>query len=133
MRNKCAFSWRRRQLGLRGKKRARKGICLAGRRHGIVALFPELSTPGGVQRAGGLTAGVLELFAAGRGEACTFLSLNDAPSLHRFHFGAKEITFRGYGRSKIRFLAGHDARRDTAGSRTWWPHSIPIWRRQLLQ
>ena len=58
-----------------------------------------------MQRAGRLTAGVLASFAASRGITCIFLSLNDAPSLHGFCMGGKEIAYTGYGRSKLRFVA----------------------------
>jgi phosphatidyl-myo-inositol dimannoside synthase len=70
----------------------------------IVALFPELASTGGVQRAGRLTAAVLASFAARRGELCRFLSLNDPPDASPFRVGSQEIVFTGFHRSKMRFL-----------------------------
>jgi phosphatidylinositol alpha-1,6-mannosyltransferase len=70
----------------------------------ILGLFPELSATGGVQRAGRLTAAVLASFAAGRGEQCVFLSLNDQAHPTPLRVGSQEIIFTGFGRSKERFL-----------------------------
>src|SRR5215468_4008769 len=70
----------------------------------IIGLFPELTSAGGVQRAGRLTAAALAAFAERRGESCHFLSLNDPPDALPFHVGTKDIAFTGFNRSKPRFL-----------------------------
>jgi phosphatidylinositol alpha-1,6-mannosyltransferase len=70
----------------------------------ILGLFPGLSTPGGVQRAGGLTAAVLASFAKERDEPYTFLSLNDPADKALLQIGSEKIAFTGFGRSKRTFL-----------------------------
>ena len=70
----------------------------------ILGLFPGLSMPGGVQRAGGLTAAVLASFAKWRDEPYTFLSLNDPADTAVLQIGSQEIAFTGFGRSKGTFL-----------------------------
>ena len=70
----------------------------------IVGLFPELASAGGVQRAGRLTAAVLASFAARRGQAWRFLSLNDPPQASPLRVGSQEIVFTGFRRSKLRFF-----------------------------
>jgi phosphatidylinositol alpha-1,6-mannosyltransferase len=71
----------------------------------IVGLFPDLSSTGGIQRSGCLTAFALESFAAKRGEACRFISLNDPAGLRSLAVGSRKIVFTGFGRSKTRFAA----------------------------
>ncbi len=71
----------------------------------IVGLFPELCAAGGVQRAGRLTAAALMQFAAERGDRCTFLSLNDPTGSPALRIGSQEIAFKGFGRSKSKFIA----------------------------
>jgi phosphatidylinositol alpha-1,6-mannosyltransferase len=71
----------------------------------IVGLFPDLSSTGGIQRSGCLTALALESFAAKRGETCRFISLNDPTGLRSLTVGSREIVFTGFGRSKTRFAA----------------------------
>ena len=69
----------------------------------IVGLFPELCAAGGVQRAGRLTAAALAQFAAGQGDACRFLSLNDPRGAPPLQIGSQQIAFTGFGRSKTKF------------------------------
>jgi glycosyltransferase involved in cell wall biosynthesis len=71
----------------------------------IAGLFTELAGPGGIQRAGRLTAAVLNSFASSRGQICQFLSLNDSPSASPVRLASEEIAFAGFGRSKPRFSA----------------------------
>jgi len=71
----------------------------------IVGLFPDLSSTGGIQRSGCLTALALESFAAKRGETCRFISLNDPAGLRSRAVGSSEFVFTGFGRSKTRFAA----------------------------
>src|SRR5215468_10488465 len=70
----------------------------------IIGLFPELTSAGGVQRAGRLTAAAIASFAEHRGESWHFLSLNDPQSSSPFTVGAQQIAFSGFGRSKSNFL-----------------------------
>ena len=70
----------------------------------IVGLFPALSSTGGIQRSGFLTALALVSFAAERGQSCRFLSLNDAAGVRWLRAGSVEIIFTGFGRTKERFV-----------------------------
>jgi phosphatidylinositol alpha-1,6-mannosyltransferase len=70
----------------------------------IVGLFPELTSAGGVQRAGRLTGAALASLADRRGEPWRFFSLNDPPDASPFRVGSQDIAFSGFGRSKPRFL-----------------------------
>jgi phosphatidylinositol alpha-1,6-mannosyltransferase len=71
----------------------------------IVGLFPDLSSAGGIQRAGRLTAAALLSYASRRGETCTSLSLNDRADTSNARIGSQEIQFTGFGRSKRHFAA----------------------------
>lgn len=71
----------------------------------IVGLFPDLSSTGGIQRSGCLTALALESFAMKRGESCRFISLNDPPGPRLLEVGGAKIIFTGFGRSKTRFVS----------------------------
>jgi phosphatidylinositol alpha-1,6-mannosyltransferase len=69
----------------------------------IVGLFTELLSAGGVQRAGRHVAAVAAKFAAERGCAYRFLSLNDPPGPHTVRVGPAEFLFFGYARNKPQF------------------------------
>jgi phosphatidylinositol alpha-1,6-mannosyltransferase len=71
----------------------------------IVGLFPDLSSAGGIQRSGCLTALALASFAAQRGERCRFISLNDPAGAGSLEVGPEEIGFTGFARSKTRFIS----------------------------
>ena len=71
----------------------------------LIGLFPELDSPGGVQRAGRHLASVLTEFALSRGMDCRILSLNDRPELKRLSVAGREIVFTGSQRAKGRFFA----------------------------
>jgi phosphatidylinositol alpha-1,6-mannosyltransferase len=71
----------------------------------IVGLFPDLSSTGGIQRSGCLTALALESFASKSSETCRFISLNDPAGMQSLKIGSGEIVFTGFGRSKPRFVA----------------------------
>jgi phosphatidylinositol alpha-1,6-mannosyltransferase len=71
----------------------------------LLGLFPELDTPGGVQRAGRHVAAVMSEFAASHDMECRLLSLNDSPELHRMTVGTREFVFTGNARGKARFSA----------------------------
>ena len=77
---------------------------LADRRRWLVGLFPELLGIGGVQEAGRLTAAALQRIAAQRGWATDFLSLNDPTGLSSFEFDGNSVSFRGFGRTKTKFV-----------------------------
>jgi glycosyltransferase involved in cell wall biosynthesis len=94
----------------------------------IVGLFPELTSAGGVQRAGRLTAAALASLADRRGEPWHFLSLNDPPDASPFRVGSQEITFSGFDRSKPRFLqaAWNAARGQPTLIFALHPHLAPV-------
>ena len=69
----------------------------------IVGLFTELFSAGGVQRASRHVAAVVAKFAADRGFAYRFLSLNDPHGLHTVRVGPDEFRFSGYARNKPQF------------------------------
>src|SRR3984893_381679 len=71
----------------------------------IVGLFPELSSAGGIQRSGCLTALALASFAAQRGESYRLISLNDPAGAGRLKAGTEEIRFTGCGGSTARFAS----------------------------
>lgn len=70
----------------------------------IIGLFPELLGVGGVQEAGRLTAAALCETGLRRGWPLDFLSLNDPPGAHVAQVGGQKISFRGFGRAKLRFV-----------------------------
>lgn len=70
----------------------------------ILGLFPELTTPGGVQRVGRHVALVLSSIARQQKLACYLLSLNDPPGRHALKVGECTIEIQGFGRSKARFV-----------------------------
>lgn len=70
----------------------------------IVGLFPELEAIGGVQLAGRQTAAALAAIARERGWSCRFLSLNDPAGEHSLKVGGVDFSFRGFQRSKARFV-----------------------------
>ena len=79
----------------------------------LVGLFTDVLPAGGVQRAGRHVAAVAAKFAADRGMAARFLSLNDPQGLHTVRVGSLEFSISGYAGSKMQFTwaalraAGH--------------------------
>lgn len=71
----------------------------------LIALFPELDAPGGIQRAGRHLAFVMSEYAASRKMEYRFLSLNDSQELHRMTVTDREFVFTGAARGKSRFVA----------------------------
>jgi len=69
----------------------------------LVALFTELAGVGGVQEASRLTAAALVDIASCRHWSTDFLSLNDPPGVHALPSPFEKISFRGFGRAKVRF------------------------------
>jgi glycosyltransferase involved in cell wall biosynthesis len=70
----------------------------------IIGLFTGILSAGGVQRAGRHVAVVASKFAAERGLACRFLSLNDPQGLHTVRVGLSEFPVSGYAHSKSQFV-----------------------------
>jgi phosphatidyl-myo-inositol dimannoside synthase len=70
----------------------------------IVALFPDLLGVGGIQVAGRLTAAALSQTAAQYGWIVDFLSLNDPFGAQMLSSNGEDIRFRGFARSKARFI-----------------------------
>jgi phosphatidylinositol alpha-1,6-mannosyltransferase len=70
----------------------------------IVVLFPELLGVGGIQESGRLTAVALHETALRYGWSTEFLALNDPPGSHVLPSTEAKIPFRGFGRSKVRFV-----------------------------
>jgi phosphatidylinositol alpha-1,6-mannosyltransferase len=69
----------------------------------IVGLFTDMLPPGGVQRASRQVAAVISKFAADRGMAARFLSLNDSQGLHIVRVGSLEFSVSGFAGSRIQF------------------------------
>lgn len=70
----------------------------------IVGLFPGLASVGGIQTAGRQTAAALASIASERGCSCVFLSLNDANGEYEAAVGGLRFRYRGFDRSKSRFI-----------------------------
>src|ERR1700682_3865122 len=85
------------------EKRGREAQRSVIRRKMIVGLFTNLRSAGGVQRAGRHVAAVAANFAAERGFAYRFLSLNDPSGLHTVRVGPYEFLFAGHARNKAQF------------------------------
>ena len=84
----------------------------------IVGLFPELLGVGGVQEAGRQTAAALLGIANRHSWSASFLTLNDPSGEQSFQAGEKQVSLRGFGRSKIRFgLAAVGAARSSDDDR----------------
>lgn len=69
-----------------------------------VGLFPELLGVGGVQEASRQTAHALHNFSIRLHCPVEFLGLNDARGAHEYSVGDSSIAYRGFGRSKLRFV-----------------------------
>lgn len=69
----------------------------------VIGLFPELLTPGGVQRVGQQVGAVLAAFAQHRGIPYKFLSLNDPRGAHHIRVAQDDFGFSGFHRAKLRF------------------------------
>ena len=69
----------------------------------LLGLFPELLGVGGVQEAGRQTVAALGAIAHARGWRAEFLSLNDPPGEHSLPGIANSVSFRGFGRAKLKF------------------------------
>lgn len=70
----------------------------------LLGLFTALEATGGIQRASRHMAAVLADFARNKGWPCRLLSLNDAAGEHDGEVAGMRFRYRGYGRSKYRFV-----------------------------
>src|SRR5277367_298732 len=71
---------------------------------GLIGLFPELLGIGGIQEVSRQTVRALQHISAQGGWSPYFLGLNDASGIHEYSAAANKIAFRGFGRSKPRFV-----------------------------
>ena len=71
----------------------------------IIGLFPELLSVGGIQEAGRLTAAALDAIAGRHKWQTSFFSLGDAPGEHELEAAQHRVALRGFGRSKVQFVA----------------------------
>lgn len=71
----------------------------------VVGLFPELLGIGGVQEASRQVVHALEDILLPRGWSTSYLGLNDRTGPQTLEVGNERTSFRGYQRSKIRFVA----------------------------
>jgi phosphatidyl-myo-inositol dimannoside synthase len=70
----------------------------------FIGLFPDVLGIGGVQEVGRQTIRALLEISARTGWSSNVLGLNDPSGLQEFSAGAHKINFRGFGRSKVRFV-----------------------------
>jgi phosphatidylinositol alpha-1,6-mannosyltransferase len=71
----------------------------------LVGLFPDVLGIGGIQEVSRQTIHALLDISAHNGWSSSLLGLNDPPGTHEFSVGgAHKINFRGFGRSKVRFV-----------------------------
>ncbi len=74
-----------------------------GRAPVLLGLFPELGSPGGIQRSSRHIGAVLSSWAEERGGSYRFLSLNDGAGKSRVEVSGRPFEYEGFGRSKTRF------------------------------
>ena len=70
----------------------------------FIGLFPDVLGIGGVQEVSRQTIRALLEISAPSGWSPGLLGLNDPPGVQDFSAGAHKINFRGFGRSKVRFV-----------------------------
>ena len=70
----------------------------------VIGLFPDLLGVGGVQEAGRLTAAAISDTVRESDGQATFLTLNDTPGAHVVDVSGRNVSLRGYGRAKVRFV-----------------------------
>ena len=70
----------------------------------FVGLFPDLLGVGGIQEVSRQTVRALLDISAQRDWSSSLLGLNDPHGVHEFSAGENKIAFRGFGRSKLRFI-----------------------------
>jgi phosphatidylinositol alpha-1,6-mannosyltransferase len=70
----------------------------------FVGLFPDLLGIGGIQEVSRQTVRALLEISIQKRWSLALLGLNDPPGVHDFSAGENKIAFRGFGRSKLRFI-----------------------------
>jgi len=70
----------------------------------FIGLFPDVLGIGGVQEVSRQTIRALLEISAHSGWSPGVLGLNDPPGVQEFSAGARKSDFRGFGRSKVRFV-----------------------------
>jgi phosphatidyl-myo-inositol dimannoside synthase len=83
----------------------------------LIGLFPELLGIGGVQEAGRLTAAALSEIVSRRQWSSEFLALNDPPGPHELAQPTRPVSFKGFGRAKVRFVLSAISRARSASNR----------------
>jgi phosphatidyl-myo-inositol dimannoside synthase len=71
----------------------------------VVGLFPELLGIGGIQEASRQIVHALQDILVPRGWSTSYLGLNDPTGPQTLEVGDRRTSFRGYQRSKVRFVA----------------------------
>jgi phosphatidyl-myo-inositol dimannoside synthase len=71
----------------------------------MVGLFPDLLGVGGIQEASRQIVCALQNILARRGQCASYLGLNDAAGPQILRVEEHSVAFRGYNRSKFRFVA----------------------------
>ena len=71
----------------------------------VVGLFPELLGIGGIQEASRQVAHALQDILLPRGWSTSYLGLNDPAGPQTLEVGGGRTSFRGYQRSKVKFMA----------------------------
>ena len=77
-----------------------------GRAPVLLGLFPELDSPGGIQRSSRHMGAILACWAAETGCSYCFLSLNDAAGKGCVELSGWRFEYEGFARSKTRFTRG---------------------------
>jgi hypothetical protein len=70
----------------------------------FVGFFPDLLGMGSIQEVGRQTVRALLEIPIQKCWSPALLGFNDSPRVHEFSAGEHKFTFRGYGRSKLRFI-----------------------------
>jgi phosphatidylinositol alpha-1,6-mannosyltransferase len=70
----------------------------------FVGLFPDLLGIGGIQEVSRQTVRALLDISARNEWSFSLLGLNDSPGVHEFSARKNKTAFRGFGRSKLRFI-----------------------------
>jgi phosphatidylinositol alpha-1,6-mannosyltransferase len=70
----------------------------------FVGLFPDLLGIGGIQEVSRQTVHALLDISARNDWSSSLLGLNDSRGIHEFSVGENKSAFRGFGRSKLRFI-----------------------------
>jgi phosphatidyl-myo-inositol dimannoside synthase len=101
----------------------------------LVGLFPDLLGIGGIQEVSRQTVRALLEISAQKSWSCALLGLNDPSGVHEFSASEHTIAFRGFGRSKLRFIfsALQNARKKPRVVLAAHPNLAPIaaWMKRL--